>query len=100
MTAITPITVLVRNARPMTAAVADEVVLLDADQGCYFGLDRSGAAIWELLATPRSVAEVCDRLVQRFDVPPEICRSEVIFFLHDMREAGLVRTVEPTENSG
>lgn len=100
MAALGPSTVLVRNGDPLTAAVGDEVVMLDAAQGCYFGLDRGGTAIWELLATPRSVADLCDRLVERFDVAPEACRSEVLFFLHELREAGLVRTVPAGESVG
>jgi hypothetical protein len=95
MAAIGPSTVLVRCDEPLTATVGDEIVMLDARQGCYFGLDRSGTAIWDLLATPRSVDDLCERLVERFDVSPETCRSEVLFFLHDLRDAGLVETVEP-----
>jgi hypothetical protein len=94
-------TVLVRSGEPLTASVGDEVVMLDASQGCYFGLDRSGAAIWELLATPRSVADLCDRLVEQFEVAPDVCRSEVLFFLHELRDAGLVRAVpEPGSDLG
>jgi hypothetical protein len=69
--------------------------MLDPDQGCYFGLDRGGSAIWDLLAAPRSVAELCDLLVARFAVGPDQCRSEVLFFLHELREAGLVETAAP-----
>lgn len=94
MTSITPATVLVRSPEPLTASVGDEVVMLDVGKGSYFGLEGSGAAIWDLLATPRSVADLCDQLVRRFEVPPDVCRSEVIFFLCDLREAGLVRPVE------
>jgi hypothetical protein len=98
MAHIGPSTVLVRSPDPLTATVSGEVVMLDIGQGSYFGLDRSGTAIWDLLATPRSVADLCDQLVQRFDVSPETCRSEVIFFLYDLREAGLVRTVDAVDD--
>jgi len=86
--------VLVRSAEPLTAAIGDEIVMLDATQGCYFGLDPSGAAIWTLLETPRSVADLCAELVRRYDVTPERCRSEVLFFLHELCDAGLVQTVD------
>jgi hypothetical protein len=93
MTLIESSTVLVRSDKPLTASVGGEVVMLDADHGRYYGLDRCGSAIWDLLASPRAVADVCDLLVERFDVPPDRCRSEVVFFLHELRDAGLVRAV-------
>ena len=93
MPVIGPTTVLVRSPQPLATRIHDEIVVLDVDQGCYFGLDRSGSAIWDLLETPRSVEEVCAGLVERFDVSRETCRSEVVFFLHELHAAGLVQTV-------
>jgi hypothetical protein len=93
MPEIEPRTLLVRSPEPLTAAVGDEIVMLDAAQGCYFGLDPSGSAIWTLLETPTSVEHLCAELVRRYDVSPERCRSEVLFFLHELRDAGLVRAV-------
>jgi hypothetical protein len=97
MAGIGPSTVLVRSTEPLVATIDDEIVMLDARQGCYFGLDRSGSAIWELLETPRSVTDLCARLVERFEVDPETCRSEVIFFLYELQDAGLVEPApQPT----
>jgi hypothetical protein len=93
MPVIEPATVLVRSTDLLTAVVDGEVVMLDPRQGCYFGLDRSGTAIWELLAEPRSVADVCAALLDRYAVSPEECRSEVLFFLHELHDAGLVEAV-------
>ena len=87
---VAPVTVVVRSAEPLTARVDDEVVMLDTRQGCYFGLDRTGAAIWDLLDTPRSVEDLCRALVERYDVPPETCRAEVVSFLTELADAGLV----------
>jgi hypothetical protein len=87
---IAPETVVVRSAEPLTARVDDEVVMLDTRQGCYFGLDRTGSAIWDLLDAPRSVDDLCRALVERYEVPPETCRAEVVSFLTELADAGLV----------
>jgi Coenzyme PQQ synthesis protein D (PqqD) len=90
MPVIEPATVLVHRPDLLTAVVDGETVMLDPRQGCYFGLDRGGSAIWELLAEPRSVADVCAALLERYAVSAEECRSEVLFFLHELYDAGLV----------
>lgn len=87
---IAPGTTVVRSSEPLTARIDDEVVMLDTRQGCYFGLDRSGAVIWDLIADPRSVGDVCQELVERYDVPPETCRADVISFLTELADAGLI----------
>jgi hypothetical protein len=90
MSEITPATVVVRSAGPLAAHIDDEVVMLDLRQGSYFGLDRAGSAIWDLLETPRPVGEVCAALVRRFDVTPEVCEADVVRFVEELRAAGLV----------
>lgn len=87
---IAPGTTVVRNPEPLTALVDDEVVMLDTRQGCYFGLDRSGTVIWDLIAEPRSVEDVCRAVAERYDVAPETCRADVVSFLADLADAGLI----------
>lgn len=90
---IEPDTVVVRSPHPLAARVDDEILMLDVRQGSYFGLDRTGAATWELLDEPRSVATVCATLASRYDVAPDVCRAEVIAFLTELSGAGLVEVV-------
>ena len=90
MVELTMSTVLERSAEPLAAKIDDEIVMLDPRQSTYFGRDAPGAAIWELLDEPRSLAEVCDRLVDTFAVDGETCRRDVVPFAIELVEAGLV----------
>ena len=47
--------VVVRRGEPLTAEVDEELVMLDPREGRYFGADRIGRRIWELLEQPRTV---------------------------------------------
>jgi len=73
--------------------VDDEVVMLDLDQGKYFGLDSVGSRIWELAEQPVSVGDLCTRLLEEFDVSAEQCLEDVLGFLEQMVEHELVEVV-------
>ena len=90
MTSLSPETVIARRGEPLTATVDDDLVMFDAERGEYFGLDRVGRRIWELLETPRSVGELCTALMTEFDVTPEACRADVGTFVDRLHEAELV----------
>lgn len=93
MPALSPETVVVRRAEPLTAEVDDELVMLDPRQSSYYGLDRIGRRIWELLERPLSVNELCSTLQNEFDVTAENCRSDVLALLEQLREAELLEIV-------
>lgn len=71
-----------------------ELVGVHLERGKYFALNGGGRHIWELIAEPRSVAEVCDLLEEEYAVERERLEAEVLEFLkalvaHDM--AAVVR---------
>ena len=82
--------VMTRNAAMIFTDLDDTVVMMDADKGMYYELDPVGARIWNLIETARSVAQVCDRLVEEYDVTPDVCRRDVLRFLAQACEWGLV----------
>ncbi len=47
--------------------------------------------IWDMLATDLTFGEVCDRLVQHYDVDAETCQRDTAAFVQQMIEAGLVK---------
>jgi Coenzyme PQQ synthesis protein D (PqqD) len=70
--------------------VGKELVMMSADKGHYIGLSEVGAHIWELIETPQEIDAVCARLVDEFDVTPEVCRTEVEAFLNELVKHGAV----------
>lgn len=64
--------------------------MLDPRSSRYFGLDAIGHRIWDLLAQPRSVGELCAALQSEFDVSAESCLLDVTTFLEQLRHAELV----------
>ncbi len=69
--------------------------MMSAEKGNYIGLSDVGARVWELIEAPQSLDEVCARLVQEFDVTPEVCRAEVEGFLNELVKHGAVALDPP-----
>ncbi len=76
------------------AAIDDEVVILSIEQGTCYGLNRVGSRIWNLLATPARIQDVCVTLLAEYRVDPKACEREVLDLLEELRAEGLVETPE------
>jgi hypothetical protein len=71
----------------------DNGVLLSIDAGRYFGLNAVAMRIWELIANPMTVADVCDRLGEEFDVDAPHCLEAVTRFVSEMADTAIVEVV-------
>jgi hypothetical protein len=70
----------------------EDTVLLDADNGVYYGLEGPARMIWDMLSGDTTFGDICDRLVQYYEVDPETCQRDTTVFVQQMIEAGLVKT--------
>ncbi len=74
----------------VVAKIGEEAVMMSVLRKTNIGLNEVGVQIWDATEIPRSVEEICDRLIERYDVTRETCRAEVERFLGQMREQGVV----------
>jgi hypothetical protein len=82
--------VVTRRPEPLTAAVDEDLVMLDPSRSLYFGLNSVGHRIWELLERPQPVNALCAALESQFDVSAQTCRIDVLAFLERLADAELV----------
>jgi len=73
--------------------IDDQTVMMDIEQGRYFGLNETGSRIWDLLAEPTVIGDLSDQLAAQFGVPREQCQQQVIDFLGRMMSRGLIQVV-------
>ncbi len=81
---ITPNTVISRSETLLFNNLGDDVVMMDIEQGSYYGLEEVAARIWELTENPVSVASICETLISEYDVPEQKCEQEVTAFIDDL----------------
>ena len=89
-----------RNEAMLFTDLDDTVVMMDVDEGRYYELDPIGARIWALLETGRPVTDLCDALVASYDVEPEVCRRDVLAFLNEIEDMGIVRVTRVSAEGG
>lgn len=80
----------VASTEQVSADLAGEAAILNLKSGIYYGLDSVGARIWRLIVEPRTIAEIEDVLVAEYEVEPSQCGPDVLAFIEQLAEEGLV----------
>ena len=71
-----------------------EQVILNLQDGVYYGLEDVGARIWQLLRKPTTIRAVLGALVEEYDVDPERCERDLRALLAELASRGLVEIRE------
>ena len=58
--------------------------------GRYFGLNTTGAFVWDLVQHPRTVAEIERGMCEEFEVTTEQCRGDLANLLENLLSNGLI----------
>jgi len=74
----------------MARQVGDETVILDLASGTYFGLDPVGARIWQLMGDGKTLAEICEKMLEEYEVEREQLETDVLRLTGELLERGLV----------
>jgi len=77
-------------AQVMARQVGDETVILDLGSGTYFGLDPVGARIWQLIGEGKTLGEICDTMLDEYDVTREALEHDVMELVARLLEQKLV----------
>lgn len=91
---ITASTTVVATPDLLTAEFGSEVILLNLQDGVYYGLQDVGARIWTLLQSPVSVATLVEAVLSDYDVDSADCEHDIRLLVDDLVAHGLVRIHE------
>ena len=80
----------------ITRELSGETVLLNLESGVYYGLDVVGTRVWQLLVQGRTIAGVCETMIEEYEVAPDVLRDDVSRLVGELRERGIVT---PREHS-
>jgi hypothetical protein len=70
--------------------VGGETVILHLGSGTYFGLDPVGARIWQLLEAGKGSDEICDALLDEYEVSREQFEADITDLIKDLWAADLL----------
>ncbi|MGH7503204.1 MAG: lasso peptide biosynthesis PqqD family chaperone [Longimicrobiales bacterium] len=92
-------TVIVQSREPVAVDMEDTVVMMSLERGKYYGLDKVGSRIWELVSEPVSVRDLCATLEAEFEVDAVTCARDVREFLAELASEQLIRIVDARADS-
>ena len=77
----------------MVRFLDNESVFLNVQAERYFGLDETGTRMWRLVTASASIDSAYQRLLEEYDVAPEVLRENLAELLNRLVENGLLQVV-------
>jgi hypothetical protein len=74
----------------MARTLGSDVVILDLSKGSYFGLDGVGARVWQLWTEKKTLGEICDVLVNEYDVARDVLEQDLDELASELQAQGLI----------
>jgi hypothetical protein len=78
------------NDQLPSARIGNEVLLMNHDKGLFYGLDDIASKIFEMIATPIRILDLCDELSLEYGAEPTVVQRDVLKLLGAMATNGLV----------
>ncbi|MCX6620323.1 MAG: PqqD family protein [Acidobacteria bacterium] len=82
--------VVAATSRQLSCKLGEEAVIMALADGVYYGLNETGALVWDLLRTPREVREIVAAVVENYDAAESVAAGDVLRLLGDMAARGLI----------
>lgn len=79
--------------KALFTSLGDDIVALNVEDGQCYGMEKVTAEVWRLLAEPTGIDRICDRLLELYEVEPNVCRADVERLVAQFRQEGLVESV-------
>jgi hypothetical protein len=79
------------NPAAVYAELEDGAVILNVDTGVYYGLDRVGARIWQILGAGATADNIVAKLQTEYAVEVDVLRTDVAVLLRSLQDTGLLQ---------
>ncbi len=83
-----------RKSNSLSGRLNEELVIMDVDKGKYFSLNPVASRIWDLLEKPLSLNDLCNKLMEEYDVDFSTCQKEVRELIEELTKLDLVLVSE------
>ncbi|MBI3990588.1 MAG: PqqD family protein [Candidatus Omnitrophica bacterium] len=60
------------------------------NNGVYYGMNSTGARIWNLIQKPMRVKELLGTILREYDVETESCKGDLLLLLQKLAGEGLI----------
>lgn len=81
---------IVASPQQISCSLADESVILNLEDGVYYGLNSVASRVWELVQEPRTLSEVRDRLLFEYEIEESSCTRDLVELVRQLHRWKLV----------
>ncbi len=83
----------IRNNDTISGRLHDEIVMMDIEKGKYFSMNPIATHIWDLLEKPMNADDICNQLMEEYEVDISTCQKEVNQFIDEMMQLNLIQAI-------
>jgi len=88
----------VNSPRVIFESIDGELIMVHMDRGAYYTADEVGAAVWELITSGCTVAEICRSLAARYEGGAQEIEAGVASFIERLEAEDLISPAESTDD--
>ncbi|CUV66443.1 conserved hypothetical protein [Sulfurovum sp. enrichment culture clone C5] len=85
--------IIIRSTDVMASEMEDDLVMMSMENNSYYGLNKIGRDVWELLESEQTIKTLCAKLMEKYDADLHTCQKDVLAFITKLEKAGLVTIV-------
>lgn len=83
-------TIIKRKDNQLFSEIDGEVVMLSVENSEYYGMDKVGSRIWQILEKEIKFRDLISLLIEEYDVTEDQCIKDTMAFLEMLDEKGLI----------
>ena len=73
--------ILIKNPQFTCKEIDSKFILINKEDKKYYSLDETGKYIWELLDIFKTIDEITDQLIEKYEVSKSECAKDVVLFV-------------------
>ncbi len=89
---------LVKDHEVLFTSMGEDAVLLHAQRGDYYSLNKVGARLWVLTDGCTTIADLARLITEEFDITQDQAEEDIIELASQLEKEGLVKVVETPQN--
>jgi len=82
--------IVAQGGNAVIAEINGEIVALDAAKGTCYGMNKVATRVWNLIAAPRPIREICNILLDEYEIDAPTCETQVLELLDELNREGLL----------
>ena len=90
---------LVMDREVLFTSMGEDAVLLHAQRGDYYSLNKVGARLWVLTDGSKTIEELAALITEEFDISKDQAEQDIVELAEQLEKEGLVKVVETPQNA-